>query len=225
MNPAHLSIILIMAAVILCAKKALSSLALVFIWSVFPVTASIFVADYIPQLYKSNVLCIPCINGADLVFWWRKKKRHKQLSNEILKPSGFKGKSQTNFNTYSGCPTGIRNSSDFPSTLPRPVRKLTLNHGDIENERGREEQPSHEASPLPSNTHSPIWRRHVELLRVTIQPTTGARGWELVSRDTPPKRMVGLRRQSGTQQVGGRNGSKASWINAEGALPIPGEST
>lgn len=62
-----------------------------------------------------------------------KKKRHKQLSNEILKPSGFKGKSRTNFNTCSGCPMGIRNSSDFPSTLPRPVRKLTLNHGDIEN--------------------------------------------------------------------------------------------
>lgn len=59
----------------------------------------------------------------------------------------------------------------------------------------------------------------------TIQPTTRARECELVSRDAPLNRVVRLHRQSGTQQTSGRNGSKASWINADGALPIAGEST
>lgn len=132
--------------------------------------------------------------------------KHKQLSNWILKPSGFKGKGQTN--TCSGFPMGIRNSSHFPSTLTRPVRKLTLNP--------MKPVLCPAILTLPSGPGT---------LRATIQPTTGACGWELVSRDdTLLNRMVRLHRQSGAQQASGRNGSKASWINAEGDLLIPGES-
>lgn len=96
---------------------------------------------------------------------------------------------------------GVRNSSDFPSTLPRPVWNLTLNPRDNENERGHEDQPSHGASPLPSNTHSPICPSHVQLLRATIRPTSRTHGWEQGSSYEKDARLHG---QSDTNKtVGG----------------------
>lgn len=57
--------------------------------------------------------------------------------------------------------------------------------------------------PMPRNTHSPVWPRHVQLLWAMIWPTTGACGWEIVSRDTPLTRMVRIHRVVPNKQVGG----------------------